>query len=176
MARAKINRSYSMELYEKQRLAMRWLYEQGFTIEEIREMSLGKIDEDSRAVMAKRKLTNIKYDLKTGEIVPIESEHWIHAPLSGSGFEDFFLKDKLPCCYFFTREKPRNWRREVARDSLYSLSVVQGICGRKCKDYSVNVLTFISKYDTMEVSKLNITKSKAKEQGRMATRTSAAND
>ena len=71
----------------------------------------------------------------------------------------------------FTRERPRTWRREGSKESIYSLAEVEEICsecspvypGKKAESDSISLLTNFDEFANIEVSKLNITKSKTKE-------------
>lgn len=125
------DRSFSEEYIQKQHKAMRYLASVGLTSREIREFSIGRIDEDTREIVIKRKVRTAKYYDGIGRVFVDEFEKDARFPILGSGCEDFFLKDKFISCYLFTKEKPRSWRREVAKSSLYSLSVIEKICAKK---------------------------------------------
>ena len=167
MAYRPVDRSYTPEYLAKQHNAMRWLAEQGLTLEEIRSFSFGNIEEWNKQLKILRSVRRVRLDLKTGNITSNDVEVWIKIPIKNTPFYNFFIKDKFPCPFLFTREKPKSWRRELSRDSLYSSSEIHQICG-KLLDRPINdPLTKVLEFGTIEVSKLNITNLKARGQVEM---------
>ena len=166
-----IDRSWSPAYLQKQKEAMWWLCEQGLTPEEIREMRWGSVDDGDKVLLIRRMVTFEKVGLKTWQIERSEYEKIFKIPLRHTECEWFFLKSKIPCPWMFTRERPKTWRREGSKESLYSLAAVEKICSEtpsidpcKCLESdSINLLTKMDKFANIEVSKLNITKSKTKE-------------
>lgn len=166
-----VDRSWSPAYLQKQKEAMWWLLELGLTPEEIREMRWGSVDDGEKVLLIRRMVTFEKVDLKTWQIERSEYEKIFKIPLRHTECEWFFLKSKIPCPWMFTRERPKTWRREGSKESLYSLAAVEKICSEtpsidpcKCLESdSINLLTKMDKFVNIEVSKLNITKSKTKE-------------
>lgn len=129
------------------------------------------MDDLNKAFIFRTQVTYLKADLGTGEIQREECHKELKISLRGTKCEWFFLKSKIPCPWMFTRERPRTWRREGSKESLYSLAEMQEICDSfysvgPCKNLesdSINLLTNPDNFANIEVSKLNITKSKTKE-------------
>ena len=167
MAYKPIDRSYTSEYLKIQHQAMCYLASLGLTDREIREFSwVRSIDPDNREIVITRKVQKAKYYSGIGRVFIDEFDDELHFPILGSGCEDFFLRDKFISCWMFTREKPRSWRREVAKSSLYSLSDVAKITSEAAKKPAEWVLTKTPMFGKIRVTKLNITNSKAKEQGK----------
>lgn len=166
-----VDRSWSPAYLQKQKEAIGWLLELGLTPEEIRELPWGAVDDADKVFIFRTKVTFLKSDLGTGEICRDEYDKELRIPLRGTKCEWFFLRSKIPCAWMFTREKPKTWRREGSKESLYSLAEMQEICDSfysvgPCKNLesdSINLLTNPDNFANIEVSKLNITKSKTKE-------------
>lgn len=166
-----IDRSWSPAYLQKQKEAMWWLCEQGLTTEEIREMKWGAVDDGDKAFLIRRMVTFEKIDLNTWQIERTEYEKAFKIPLRGTECEWYFLKSKIPCPWMFTRERPKTWRKEGSKESLYSLAAVEKICSETpsidpCKCFesdSISLLTNFDEFANIEVSKLNITKSKTEE-------------
>ena len=166
-----IDRSWSPAYLQKQKEAMWWLLELGLTPEEIREMKWGSVDDGDKVFLMRRMVTFEKIDLNTWQIECTEYEKAFKIPLRGTKCEWYFLKSKIPCPWMFTRERPKTWRREGSKESLYSLAEVEKICSecspvypcKKVESGSINLLTNFDKFANIEVSKLNITKSKTEE-------------
>lgn len=166
-----VDRSWSPAYLQKQKEAIGWLLELGLTPEEIRVLHWGCVDDADKVLLVRRMVTFEKVDLKTWQIERSEYEKTFKIPLRHTKCEWFFLKSKIPCPWMFTRERPRTWRREGSKESLYSLAEVEKICSEiysidPCKclgSGSINLLTNIDEFANIEVSKLNITKSKTKE-------------
>lgn len=166
-----IDRSWSPAYLQKQKEAMWWLCEQGLTPEEIREMKWGSVDDGEKVFLMRRMVTFEKIDLNTWQIERTEYEKAFKIPLRGTECEWYFLKSKIPCPWMFTRERPKTWRREGSKESLYSLAEVEKICSecspvypcKKVESDSISILTKFDKFANIEVSKLNITKSKTEE-------------
>lgn len=158
----KVNRAFDNKYLTQQYQAIRWLYEQGFTLEEIREFSMRNVDESERVVMAFRDVDSIVYDMRNCEIVDRStSKKSIKVPINGSGLEYFFLKMRFKSSYLFTREEPKSWRREIAEESLYSLSEIRKICSSARPLKTTTTLTNVMKFANIEIAKLNITKAKS---------------
>lgn len=166
-----IDRSWSPAYLQKQKEAIRWLFKQGLTPEEIREMRWGAVDDADKLLRIRAKITSIIADLNSFESTRTEYEHEFQIQLRHSECEWFFLKSKISCAWMFTRERPKTWRREGSKESLYSLSDIRGICRKNhsvdpCKRFtpnSINLLTNTDNFANIEVSNLNITKPKTKE-------------
>lgn len=157
-----VDRSFSKEYLQRQHNAMRWLFAQGFEFREIQKFSLRNIDEDTREVVVFRKEFQARYFSGLGRVVLDNWDREVRAKVKGSGYEYWFFNQKFQSCYFFTREKPKSWRREIACNSLYSLVQIREICTSELP-ISKNVLTIRPEFGTMKITKLNITKLKAKE-------------
>ena len=166
-----IDRSWSPAYLQKQKEAIRWLFKQGLTPEEIREMRWGFVDDGDKLLRLRTKVTSVKVDLVSFDTTTAEYEHEFKIDLRHTQCEWFFLKSKISCAWMFTRERPKTWRKEGSKESLYSLSDIQDICRRiypvdPCKRFnldSINLLTNSDNFANIEVSKLNITKPKTKE-------------
>lgn len=166
-----VDRSWSPAYLQKQKEAIGWLLELGLTPEEIRELPWGAVDDADKVFIFRTKVTFLKSDLSTGEICRDEYDKELRIPLRGTKCEWFFLRSKIPCPWMFTREKPKTWRREGSEESLYSLAEIWEICEnlypnhpcKKLESGSINILTNLDEFASIEVSKLNITKSKTKE-------------
>ena len=166
-----VDRSWSPAYLQKQKEAIGWLLELGLTPEEIRVLRWGCVDDLDKVFIFRTEVTYLKADLGTGEIQREEGHKELKISLRGTRCEGFFLKSKIPCPWMFTRERPKTWRREGSKESLYSLSEIKAICRRfnsvyPCKKLSlnsINLLTNPDNFANIEVSKLNITKSKTKE-------------
>ena len=166
-----VDRSWSPAYLQKQKEAIGWLLELGLTPEEIRVLRWGCVDDLDKVFIFRTEVTYLKADLGTGEIQREECHKELKISLRGTRCEWFFLKSKISCPWMFTRERPRTWRREGSKESLYSLAEIWEICenlypNRHCKKLesgSINILTNLDEFANIEVSKLNITKSKTKE-------------
>lgn len=171
-----IDRSWSPAYLQKQKEAIRWLFKQGLTPEQIREMRWGAVDEADKLLRIRAKITSISADLDSFDLTRTEYEREFQIQLRNSECEWFFLKSKIPCAWMFTRERPKTWRREGSKESLYSLPQIKAICRSfysvdPCKRFtsnSINLLTNTDNFANIEISKLNITKSKTKELGKKA--------
>lgn len=152
------NREYSQEYLNMQHGAMRWLAEIGLTIYEIQQFSFGNVDELERTMRVRRPVYSALYNRETGILDAQVSEKFVQISLKETEYAWFFLKSKLPCTYFFTKERPRSWRKGIAKESLYSLLEVKKIIGRSKSKESTNALTITNFLDNMDLSKLNITK------------------
>ena len=166
-----VDRSWSPAYLQKQKEAIGWLLELGLTPEEIRVLRWGCVDDLDKVFIFCTEVTYLKANLDTGEIQREECYKELKISLRGTRCEGFFLKSKIPCPWMFTRERPKTWRREGSKESLYSLSEIKAICRKfnsvyPCKKLSlnsINLLTNPDNFANIEVSKLNITKSKTKE-------------
>ncbi len=162
MAYKPVDRSFSPDYLQKQHNAMRWLYSQGLKLREIQKLSFGNIDESSREVMVNRREIEARYFSGLGRVWVDSWEREVRFNVKGSGYENWFFTQKFRSCYFFTKEQPKSWRREIARNSLYSLAEIREICTAK-PPISKNILTFKPEFGTIDITKLNITNLKAKE-------------
>jgi len=166
-----IDRSWSPAYLQKQKEAMWWLLELGLTPEEIRVLRWGCVDDANKVFIFSTEVTYLKADLGTGEIQREECQRELKISLRGTRCEWFFLRSKIPCPWMFTRERPKTWRKEGSKESLYSLAEVEEICSEcspvyPCKNVesdSISILTNFDEFASIEVSKLNITKSKTEE-------------
>jgi len=159
---AKKPKEWGLHYLNQQISAMRWLAKQGLTPEEIRNFRWGLVDETTKTVTVHRPLYFIRYDIKTGLISRVEDEKEIKVPIDREQ-QWFFLKSKYTCPWTFTKIPPRTWRREESRASLFSVEDVENYL-REIPLETTNVLTLIEKFDTIDISKLNITKLKPMEQ------------
>lgn len=164
MAYKPVDRSFNKEYLREQHRAIRWLAEQGLMPEEIRVFNWWNVLETERALRISHNVCSIRYNRETGAMVREENKRQIRIALAGTECEHFFLKSRIWCHWTFLRERPKTWRRDGSVSSLYSLSDIQRICGKLAPQLSDNVLTLAEKFGTIEVSKLNITKSKSQRQ------------
>ena len=170
------NSSYSLHYLNQEFAAMRWLATQGLRPDEIRELRWGQIDETDRTITIRQRLVNILYDRDSGQISRREYDHKIKIPLVGSGCEYFFLKSKTPSLFWvFTEHRPKGWRREESREALFPLEVVEKCC-QDLQIQNTSPLTFLDECGTIEISKLNIHKSKTTELIREAELVVEANE
>lgn len=157
------SREHSLQYLNQEYAAMRWLAKQGMTPEEIRELTWGKIDEDTRTISVVSKIIHCRYDIESHQLYRQEEKREIRLPIIGSGHEWFFLKSKTPSHFWvFTAYRPKGWRKEVAREALFPLGVVE----KACRDVEITTkspLKLFDDYGNIEVSKLNIQKSKTVE-------------
>lgn len=157
------SQEHSLHYLNQEFSAMRWLAKQGLTPEEIREFRWGRVDETTREITIMAKVLHYRYDRDTCQLYKQESKREIKIPIKGSGQEWFFLKSKTPSLFWvFTAHKPKEWRREEAREALFPLEVVE----KCCKDVRIEAkipLKIFDDYGKIEVSKLNIQKSKTVE-------------
>lgn len=163
-----VDRSHNADYLQKQHRVMVWLYEQGISVEDIREMTWGSVDEEDKTFSLVTEVVHLQYDRESGLVKRDVSKKKIVIPLRGSEHEWFFLKSRIFCRWMFTRERPKTWRPEGSRDSLYSLSDIHGICGKLGKIDNINALTNGDLFGTIEVSKMNITKMKTEELNKAA--------
>lgn len=157
------DRSWSAEYLQKQHEAIIWLLKQGIGINEIREMRWGRVDDSDKTLSVDREITFICYDRDNDLMKKEEYTKTFKIQLRGTECEWFFLKSKIPCPWMFTREKPKTWRKEGSKESLYSLSDIERICGKLLANRDTSALTDLDIFDNIELSKLNITKMKTKE-------------
>lgn len=158
-----MGKEYSVDYLNKQISAMRWLSEQGLTPDEIRVLRWGSVDETTKTIRIRQKLFFIKYDLKTKISTRLEDDKEIRIPIEGSGNEWFFLKSKFKCPWMFTAHPPKTWRKQGSKEALFPVKSVEKYCSDLTPKTSISVLTFVEKFDSIEVSKLNITNSKQPE-------------
>lgn len=157
------NRSWNKDYLQKQEEAIRWLAGQGISPVEIREMRWGSVDDGDKTLSVNTMVTVLQYDRDTGMVRRDEYEKKMKIPLLGTKCEWFFLRSKIPCAWMFTRERPKTWRKEGSKESIYSLSDVEKICGKLLSTPGTSKLTDSNIFDSIEVSNLNITKMKTKE-------------
>lgn len=142
---------------------MRWLAKQGLTPGEIRVLSWGAVDETTKTIEIRQKMFFIRYDLKTKVSTRLEDNKEIRIPIEGSGNEWFFLKSRFKCPWMFTAHKPKTWRKQGSEEALFPVEIVEKYCSDLTPENSISALTFVEKFDNIEVSKLNITNSKQPE-------------
>lgn len=123
-----VDRSWSPAYLQKQKEAIGWLLELGLTPEEIRVLRWGCVDDLDKVFIFRTEVTYLKADLGIGEIKREEYPRELKISLRGTRCEEFFLKSKIPCPWMFTRERPKTWRKEGSKESLYSLSEIKAIC------------------------------------------------
>lgn len=162
MAYRPIKKEWPQSYLNQQYSAMRWLAKQGLTPEEIRTFTWGRVDESKKTVELSRKFFHIKYDLKTGIGKQDEEMKTRKVSVKGTGHEWFFTKSRIPCfSWMFTAYPPKSWRRELAKEALFPLEVVEwacrGVenCGKLCNFGGVSVLTESENFGKLKVSKLN---------------------
>lgn len=156
MAYKPVDRSFPADYLQEQHNVMRWLYENGLTAREIRQLTIGNLDESYREVKVTREHLEARYFTGLGGAYIDKWDEEVRISARGSGYVHFLFVSKLKSCYLFTREEPKSWRKAIACDSLYSIEEVERICN--CEEIiNRNVLTLPSKSATMKVSKLNIT-------------------
>lgn len=140
---------------------------QGLSCEDIREASWGMVDESERTVAIPTDVASYQYDPKTGFLRRRDCTGRIKIKVAGTENEWFFLKSRIGCTWMFTREKPKTWRKEGSRVSLYSLPEVEKIVNDgdhppesngSLGENGDDVLTKPLKFDNIEISKMNITK------------------
>lgn len=157
---AKKSREHSLHYLNQEYSAMRWLAKQGLTPEEIREFRWGYVDETTKEITVPSKVLHWRYDRSSNQLYRQESERKIKISIKGSGHEWFFLESKTPSHFWvFTAYMPKGWRKEVAREALFPLEVVE----KCCRDVQIEAkipLQLFADYGNIEVSKLNIQKSK----------------
>ena len=154
---------YSLHYLNQQYSAMRWLGKQGLTPETIRELRWGMVDESNMTIKVPFTVFSIKYDENTGISARTETERELQISFRGSGHEWFFTKSHIYCAWMFTSERPRTWRRKGSEKSLFPLKIVEKMCRNIELTDTVSILTKSGMFDSIEVSKLNITKMKTKE-------------
>lgn len=168
--------NYSLHYLNLEFAAMRWLAIQGLTPEEIRELRWGQIDETDKTIRVRQRFVSILYNSNNGQILRKEYERSTKISLIGSGCEYFFLQSKTPSLFWvFTEHRPKGWRREEGMEALFPLEIVEKCC-QDLQLQNTSPLTFIDKCANMEVSKLNIHKSKTAEPIREAEVVVEAND
>ena len=163
MNMANKGREHTLHYLNQEFAAMRWLAKQGLTPEEIREFRWGNVDETTRTISVKQSVFHYRYDLTSQRLYKMESKREIKIPCANSEQEWFFLKSKTPSHFWmFTSYKPKGWRKEEGRKALFPLEVVE----KCCRDVQIEAkmsLNFLNDYGNIEVSKLNIQKSKTVE-------------
>lgn len=155
MAYKPVDRSFEKSYLSEQHKTMRWLAENGLSAEEIQGMHWGNVCEVDKVVKIKREVRGVQLTQEGGVKMWHEDKEFRIA-LPGTVCEHFLLKSRIWCHWMFLREKPRTWRSEGSKTSLYSLPEVEEIC-RGAESFSENTLTNVLKFATIEISKLNIT-------------------
>lgn len=167
------NRSWDPSYLQEQYKAMAWLAKQGMTTGEICNLTWGAVDEADKVLKIKKKVVFLQADLDNGSIVKREEhDKDFQVPLKGTESEWFFLKSRIYCGWMFTRERPCSWRKEKSVSSLFTPVEIEKIIEEnsgKLDNTAINALTSEQVFDTIEVSKLNITKMKTKELEKEAT-------
>lgn len=171
MAYKPVDRSYNEKYLAKQQMAIKWLAAQGMSYEEIRTATWGMVDDGDKTIAIPTRICSIRYDCETDLVFRQEHTKRVKIRLTGTENEQFFLKSKIPCTWMFTRERPRTWRKEGSKESLYSLPEIQRIIegdeaarlNNGAQQLDGSMLTKLLKFATIEVSKLNITKSEPTE-------------
>lgn len=156
-------KEYRLHYLNQQYSAMRWLAKQGLSPVDIRKMRWGAVDETTRKIRIVNKISHIRYDTDTGMMSRVEEERELWLPIKGSGHEWFFLESKFKCPWMFTTRPPLTWRKEGSMKYLFPLEIVEKMCRNLELTDSASVLTKSGIFDSIEVSKLNITKMKTKE-------------
>lgn len=168
-----VDRSWDPSYLQEQYKAMAWLAKQGMTPVEMSNLTWGAVDEADKVIKINKKVVFLQADLDNDGIVRRdEYEKTFKVPLKGTECEKFFLKSTIWCGWMFTREKPRSWRKEKSVASLFTPVEIEKIIQEnsgKLDNTAINALTSEQFFDTIEVSKLNITKMKTKELEKEAT-------
>ena len=167
------DRSWDPSYLQKQYEAMAWLAKQGMTPVEICNLTWGAVDEADKVFKIKKKVVFLQADLDNGGIVKREEyDKDFRVPLKGTESEWFFLKSRIYCGWMFAREQPPSWRKEKSVSSLFTPVEIEEIIEEnsgKLDNTAINALTSEQVFDTIELSKLNITKMKTKELEKEAT-------
>jgi hypothetical protein len=109
------SREYSLHYLNQQYSAMRWLAKQGLTPEEIREFRWWQVDELGRVVILRKNILGVRLERKIS--------------FKGSGHEWFFMKSPMyNVSWVFTAYRPKSWRRELGREALFPIEVVEKCC------------------------------------------------
>lgn len=157
-------KEWNVHYLNQQIYAMRWLAYQGLTPHDIRVMRWGSVDETTKTITIKSKVFFIKYDRKTGVFSRVEDYKEIKIDIPDDReLRYFFLKSKYICPWMFTQFPPKTWRREQSKSSLFPLEAVEKYCQELSSVEATSVLTELNKFANIEVSKLNITKTKTRE-------------
>lgn len=154
------SREWSKDYLQKQIKAMRWLAYQGLTAYEIREMSWGAVDESKRTLRLRKTLFSVRYDLSTKQIYKVQHDKFVETEVDDPECADFFFKSKIYCAFIFTAHRPKTWRKQGSRESLFPVEVVENFCQKELIKDSASALTKLGSFATIELSKLNITKMK----------------
>lgn len=158
MAYQPVDRSFTKDYLKEQHEAIRWLYELGLSTADIRELRWGAVDEAEKVLKLNIPIAYLILDGKTGDIRKETETREFKISLRNHEHSDFLLKSRVYCPWMFTRERPRTWRREGSKESLYSLPDIREICGKpRTSEVSENVLTKLLKFGKIDISKLNIT-------------------
>lgn len=154
-----VDRSYDKKYLKEQHEVMRYLASLGVPHSEIREYTWGHVDEGDKVLKVSLPITEVTFNRKTGDVETNETMKEFKIELRGHEFEDFLLRSRINCPWMFTRERPKTWRKEGSKESLYSLSVIREICGKvgATTDKAESILTKLLKFANIEISKLNIT-------------------
>lgn len=167
-----VNRSWDSNYLQKQYEAMEWLVDQGMSLDEIRLMRWGSVDESNKTITLNKKMTILKADMKNpGLVKRDEYDKTFTVPLRGTKCEWFFLHSGIYCVWMFTREKPLYTQREKSRPSLFTSDEIKRALEARRKlveNSTINALTNDDLFANIEVSKANITKMKTAELERKA--------
>lgn len=158
------HKEWSREYLLQQYSAMRWLAKAGLSPAEIREMRWGMVDEGERTITIKQEIFYIKYDIKCNMMQKKSDYKELKLSVKESGHENFFLRTKYKCPWMFTCHVPHTWKREESREALFPVEEIEHYCrDLELKD-GKSVLTLAQMFDTIETSKVNITKMDNREQ------------
>jgi hypothetical protein len=156
------NRGHSGLYLEQEFQAMRWLKGQGMAPEQIANATWGIVDEAKRTARVTVPARIYKYDRGKDELVYNEYQHTEEVSFKGEDVEKFFTKSGIFCSWMFTRERPRNWRKGKSTDAKFPLPEVEAaVLG--VDEISINLLTEIEEFATMDLADLNLKLAKEEE-------------
>ena len=107
MAYKPVDRSFTEDYLNKQYEAMRWLYDQGLTVEQIQTFHWGNVQEAEKMIRVSKPMVTIRLDRKSDQVDRNAGVRDVLIPLSGSKYEWFFMGSRIYCHWVFLREKPR---------------------------------------------------------------------
>lgn len=157
------NRELPLEHLNMEKRVMRWLYDLGYSFEEIQKFSWREVDEFEKKIRMDREVFFVKYDLKTGEMTVEKGKKHLEIPIEDEYVANFFRYSRIYCQWCFICKKPLSWRREKSIDSLFPLCKIEEICIGRSQKVDLNALTNEGKFARIKLSEENIEKAKTKE-------------